>query len=114
MTRGKMNKKEFQKYLDRDVACPCCGTTGPELIPQHRANRGMGGSKERNRPSNIIVFCSYSNGQMESSFGFAALARMRGWKLYSHQDPAETPVRLWDGWHLLDDNFGKVPTNQPD
>ena len=51
---------------------------------------------------------------MESSFGFAALARMRGWKLYSHQDPAETPVRLYDGWHLLDDNFGKVPTNQPD
>jgi hypothetical protein len=109
-----MNKKEFQKYLDRDIACPCCGSTGPELIPQHRANRGMGGSKERNRPSNIIVFCSYSNGQMESSSGFAAVARMRGWKLYSHQEPSETPVRLWDGWHLLDDNFGKVPTNQPD
>ena len=114
MTLGKMNKKEFQKYLDRDKACPCCGSTGEELIPQHRANRGMGGSKERNRPSNIIVFCSFSNGQMESSYGFAALARIRGWKLYSHQDPEETPVRLWDGWHLLDDNFGKVPTNQPD
>ena len=113
MTRGKMNKKQFQNYLDRDVACPHCGTTGPELIPQHRANRGMGGSKLRDRPSNIIVFCSYGNGLMESSSGFAALARTLGWKLMAHEDPLTTPVRLWDGWNVLDDNFGKVPTTDP-
>jgi hypothetical protein len=113
MTRGKMNKKEFQKYLDRDMACPHCGTTGPELIPQHRANRGMGGSKERNRPSNIIVFCSLGNGLMESSPGFAALSRGYGWKLFSHEDPEKSPARLWDGWHLLDDNFGKTAVNEP-
>jgi hypothetical protein len=109
-----MTKKEFQKYLDRDRACPHCGTNGPELIPQHRLNRGMGGSKERHRPSNIIAFCSIGNGLMESSAGFAAMARVMGWKLYAHQDPETSPVRLFDGWHLLDDNFGKVPTAKPE
>jgi len=114
MTRGKMNKKEFQKYLDRDICCPHCGTTGPELIPQHRLNRGMGGSKSRNRPSNIIAFCSLGNGLMESSSGFASLARAYGWKLYAHQDSSKTPVRLIDGWYLLDDNFGKLRTAEPE
>ena len=109
-----MNKKEFQKYRDRDKACPHCGTDGPELVPQHRQNRGMGGSKERNRPSNIIAFCSIGNGLMESSSGLASLARSYGWKLYVHQDPAKTPVRLWDGWYLLDDNYGKAKTEEPD
>ena len=106
-----MNKKEFQKYLDRDIACPHCGTTGPELVPQHRANRGMGGSKVRDRPSNIIVICSLANGLMESSPGFAARARSKGWKLLYHQDPLETPACLWDGWYVLDDNFGRTPVD---
>jgi hypothetical protein len=106
-----MNKKEFQKYLDRDTACPHCGTTGPELVPQHRANRGMGGSKVRDRPSNIIVICSFANGLMESSPHFAALAKSKGWKLLAHEDPLETPACLWDGWHYLDDNFGRTQTD---
>jgi hypothetical protein len=109
-----MNKKQFQNYLDRDTACPHCGTTGPELVPQHRANRGMGGSKLRDRPSNIIVFCSLANGLMESSYGFAARARSLGWKLLSHQDPLTTPARLWDGWYFLDDSFGKTKTDEPE
>ncbi len=114
MTRGKMNRKEFQKYLDRDKSCPHCGTTGPELIPQHRQNRGMGGSKARNRPSNIIVFCSLGNGLMESNATFAQLARAYGWKLMAYQDPEKTPVSLSDGWFLLDDNFRKVRTSKPE
>lgn len=109
-----MNKKEFDKYLARDGSCPHCGSTGPDLIPHHRANRGMGGSKERNRPSNILIFCGLGNGLMESSPGFAALARGYGWKLFSHEDSAETPVRLWDGWHVLDDNLGKMKTQDPE
>lgn len=51
---------------------------------------------------------------MESSAGFASLARSYGWKLYAHQDPTKSPVRLWDGWYLLDDNFGKAPTVEPE
>lgn len=109
-----MNKKEFEKYRDRDKSCPHCGTTGPELIPQHRANRGMGGSKSRNRPSNIIAFCSLGNVLMESNATFASLARSYGWKILSYQDPSKTPVRLSDGWYLLDDNFGKARTAEPE
>jgi hypothetical protein len=114
MTLGTMKKKEFEKYRDRDKSCPHCGTTGPELIPQHRANRGMGGSKSRNRPSNIIAFCSLGNGLMESNATFASLARSYGWKILSYQDPSKTPVRLSDGWYLLDDNFGKARTAEPE
>ena len=51
---------------------------------------------------------------MESSSGFASLARGYGWKLYAHQEPTTSPVRLWNGWHLLDDNYGKVPTVEPE
>lgn len=108
-----MTKKEFQKYLDRDKACPCCGSTGDELIPQHRQNRGMGGSKSRNRPSNIIVFCSNGNGLMESDGNFARVAREHGWKLTAGQDPAKVPARLWDGWFVLDDNFERTRTATP-
>ena len=109
-----MNKKQFQKYLDRDKACPCCGANGDELIPQHRQNRGMGGSKSRNHPSNIIVFCSIGNGLMESNSTFAKLARECGWKLTTGQNPETTPVRLWDGWFLLNDNYERTSTDKPD
>jgi hypothetical protein len=51
---------------------------------------------------------------MESSPGFAALARGYGWKLFSHEDSSEAPVKLWDGWHVLDDNFGKTAINNPE
>jgi hypothetical protein len=74
----------------------------------------MGGSKERHRPSNIIIFCSLGNGLMESSPGFAALARGYGWKLFSHEESSEAPVKLWDGWHVLDDNFGKQQITSPE
>jgi hypothetical protein len=62
----------------------------------------------------VIAFCSLGNGLMESSSGFASLARSYGWKLLNHQEPDKTPVRLWDGWYLLDDNFGKAKTADPD
>ena len=51
---------------------------------------------------------------MESSSSFASLARGYGWKLLSYEDPEKSPVRLFDGWHLLDDNFRKVPTAEPE
>ena len=51
---------------------------------------------------------------MESSAGMASLARRYGWKLYSHQDSSETPVRLWDGWYVLSDDFSKVKVKGPE
>lgn len=103
-----MNQKTFQKFLDRDQGrCLHCGRDDDALAPNHRKNRGMGGSKERDVPSNVVVLCSQFNGLIESSASAAAEALKNGWKLYSGQDPLVTPVfDVNDGtWYLLDDKF---------
>lgn len=84
-----MNKKQFQKYLDRDGGCVHCGDV-ETAVPHHRLNRGMGGSKERDVPSNIISLCSIMNGLIESESEAAEMARDYGWKLRSHQNPLTT------------------------
>lgn len=86
--------------------CPHCGR--PANQRQHRANRGAGGSNERERPSNIIAFCDL-NTALEQDAALAAWARDAGWKLRSTDDP--TRVAYWDhptqAWVLLDDHGGR-------
>jgi hypothetical protein len=107
-----MDKKRFKKFIDRDEGICChCGTDDDTLVPQHRLNRGAGGSKERDKPSNIILICSLANGQLESNSTFAQMGRDFGWKLRNGQDPTKTPVWLSDGWYLLDDDFGRTRVN---
>lgn len=104
-----MTPKQFKKFLVRDFYhCLHCGVT-EGLIPQHRKNRGMGGSKKADAPSNIIVLCSYFNVLIESNANAAALAKANGWKLEQWQNPLEVPVYdVLDGClYLLDDNFGR-------
>jgi hypothetical protein len=100
---------EFRKYLVRDERCWHCGFADDTLVPQHRVNRGMGGSKQRHRPSNIIVLCSQINGLIEADPKAAQLARDFGWKLPSWVDP--TQARVFDAysgqWFLLDDDFNR-------
>lgn len=105
-----MTPKEFRKYLVRDKHCLHCGADGDELIPQHRANKGSGGSKLRDVPSNIIVFCSEANFMAEANAEFARLCRARGWKLSSWHEPSAEPVfdAVAGVWWLLDDKFGRV------
>ena len=102
----RVNGKEFQKYLDRDGGCVHCGDTST-VVPHHRLNRGMGGSKSRHVPSNIVVVCSWLNLAMEADDQVAGDARRYGWKLRSGQQPDMTP--LWDAqvseWVLLGDNY---------
>lgn len=109
-----MNKKMFQKFIDRDGACPHCGRDDDTLVPQHRAGRGMGGSRSLDRPSNIIVLCSEANGLLESNAAFAEFGRQVGWKLERHQVPEFTPVLLADGLWLIDNNFNKTPVPDND
>ena len=105
-----VNQKQFQKYLDRDDGCVHCGQT-ESVSPHHRLNRGMGGSKVRDVPSNIIVMCSELNGRMESDSATAQVAKAMGWKLSSGQDPASVAVQHYSGsWRILDDKFGFVET----
>lgn len=102
--------KQFAKYLKRDQYCYHCGLQDETLIPQHRINRGMGGSKTLDTPSNIIVLCSYANGLVESNAFWAERARQFGWKLSSWADPSVNPVFdvVSGDWWVLDDSFGRV------
>jgi hypothetical protein len=104
-----MTPKEFAKYLKRDGACYHCGTTDDTLIPQHRANRGAGGSKIRDKPANIIVFCSAANGLLESDAILATQGRAYFWKLYTWQDPELEPVyEAHSGlWWLLGNDYNR-------
>ena len=105
-----MNKKEFNKYLIRDLGrCYHCGITNDTLVPQHRKGRGMGGSKARNVPSNIITFCSEHNGRIEANAIAKAKAKRLGWSLDSWQDPKTFPVfdSASGTWYLLGDDFSR-------
>jgi hypothetical protein len=104
-----MNKKTFQKFIDRDTRCPHCGKDDDTLVPQHRAGRGIGGSRSLDRPSNIIVMCSEANFLLEANARFAQIGREMGWKLRRDQVPEFTPVYLADGFWLLDNDFNKTP-----
>jgi hypothetical protein len=100
-----MKPKEFQRLIDRDSYCLHCGER-EAISPNHRKNRGMGGSKLGNKASNLIVLCSLYNGQIESNPDQARFARQMGWKIESWEDPASIPVcdsltGLW--WYLTDD-----------
>lgn len=109
MTR--MKAPEFAAFLERDgYRCIRCGRGGDTLVPNHRANRGHGGSKLRERPSNVVTLCSECNGLIESDAAAAAHAREMGWKLHSATDSLAAPV--WDpymrAWYLLNDDHGRL------
>lgn len=104
-----MNQKQFQQYLDRDGYCLHCGET-EALSPNHRAGRGMGGSKLLDRPANVIVLCSEMNNLIETTISAAKWAHENGWKIYRWEIPEQKPVYdLVQGkWFLLDNDFNRV------
>jgi hypothetical protein len=109
-----MKPKEFAKLFERDGYCLHCGET-EAISPQHRVNRGMGGSKLRDNSSNLMILCSELNFLMESNSYYREMSIEFGWKLESWQDPKEVPV--FDGmsgvWYFLDDNFGRKLSPDP-
>lgn len=101
-----MTPKQFARFIARDSYCLHCGET-EALAPNHRINRGMGGSKTRDNPSNIVVLCSWLNTAIESDSAIRLSAMRYGWKLSSWQQPQQQPVYDMPAgkWYLLDDNF---------
>ncbi len=113
---GRMRPKDFAVVLERDgYRCAHCGCGGDTLIPNHRANRGHGGSKVAERLSNVVTMCARANTDIESDAGAAAEARRYGWKLSRWEDPAVVPVYDLglDAWYVLDDNGGRTETTNP-
>lgn len=108
-----MNAKQIQTLRTRDQWCWHCGAT-EHLVPHHRANRGMGGSKVADNFQNVILVCAEYNGAMESNAGVANLARDLGHKLSKFLSPSE-PVfdNYAKRWYFLDTKGGKVPTDPP-
>lgn len=108
-----MNAKEFAKLVARDGYCFHCGET-EAISPNHRANRGMGGSKKRDVPSNLVVLCSAQNTAIESNVAAAKLAKEFGWKLESWQDPIAEPIydAMSGVWYLLDNSYGRIVTER--
>lgn len=109
MSARKWPKPTVARLSRRDGAhCPHCGAT-VGLVVQHRANRGMGGSPELDRPSNVHLLCWAFNDIIERDADAAAYARAYGWKLQPWGDPLTTPFLdvLTGFWWLLDDDGGR-------
>jgi hypothetical protein len=110
-----VNGRQFALYLARDMHC-VCGCVGREdtLVPQHRINRGMGGSTKLDRPANVLVMCSYLNGMIEADAVTADIAREYGWKLSRWESPETVP--FYDlatrQWYLIDNNYNRTITEK--
>jgi hypothetical protein len=72
------------------------GRHGGEI--QHRDARGMGGSKRANTIVNAALLAAAAHRLAEARDGGM---NERGWWLRNGQDPALTPVTLWDGRVVL-------------
>lgn len=106
-----MKQSLVKLLLKRDLYCVHCGDT-ETLVPHHRINRGMGGSKLLDDPRNVILICSLYNGQLESDAEIAARGRNYGHKL-SRFDTFEKPLydQTIGEWVYLDDKGGKYATS---
>jgi hypothetical protein len=106
-----VSKTIWAKVLERDVCCWHCGRIDDTLVPQHRVNRGMGGSKLLDTPSNLVAMCSESNLLMESNAEFREKALQYGWKLERYKFPEATPIYdFYKGdWFLIDNQWNKTP-----
>jgi hypothetical protein len=111
-----VTEKEFRQFLARDSYCLHCGLSDDTLVPQHRRNRGMGGSHQRrSKPSNIIVLCSSFNYTIEAVSEASVTAQQYGWKLRAGQEPEDTPVydSYSGNWYLLFDDYSRIITKGP-
>ena len=101
-----MKPKDFARLMERDKGCVHCGET-EAVSPNHRINRGMGGSKLLDKPSNLVVLCSRMNFLIEASAHHAELAKTYGWKLERWQTPEAEPIfnRNAGRWLLLGNDF---------
>jgi hypothetical protein len=108
-----LKSADVVKLRKRDDHCWDCGAT-EDLVPHHRAGRGMGGSKVADNLQNVIIVCAQYNGLMESDSVVANKARDLGHKLsrfLSSNEPCFD--NALNQWYHLDTQGGKVKTDPP-
>jgi 5-methylcytosine-specific restriction endonuclease McrA len=114
-------KVNAKKIFERDQwVCQLCGQTFTDgsLVPHHRANRGMGGSVEADKPSNVISLCSLCNGVIESDPEKAQEARRRGVKVSKYDTRRTHDLPLYGHyngkteWVFILDNYEVKSTTQ--
>jgi 5-methylcytosine-specific restriction endonuclease McrA len=93
-------KKVLKLVQERDPHCYHCGAT-EDLVPHHRINRGMGGSKLLDTPDNLMMVCARYNGAMESDLDVARAARAWGHKLAVWDRTERAVFDVAGGWWFL-------------
>lgn len=108
----KFSTKVRDKIKNRaHGSCEVCGfTIGYSAQIHHRRPRGMGGSRSEQSGSisNGLFIHPKCHAQIESDRN---KAMSMGFLIYQGDDPANVPVRLWYGWHYLN-NDGSVTQYQ--
>jgi hypothetical protein len=108
-----MKNSDIKKLRQRDLYCWHCGTT-EDLVPHHRANRGMGGSKSLDTLQNVILVDADFNSRMESDAAVATWARDLGLKLSKFANPAEPVFDNYAKlWFTLDLQGNKTEVEPP-
>lgn len=108
-----MKNSDLKKLRERDAWCWHCGSES-DLVPHHRANRGMGSSKALDTLQNIILVCARFNGEMESDAAVANWARDNGMKLSKFMSPSQPVFDCWaKKWYYLNEKGEKHETEPP-
>lgn len=108
MSGGEFTDKTRKAITDRaDKRCEVCGSIGATQI-HHRQPRGMGGSKQpaTRSAANGIYIHADCHRRIELN---RAKSYLLGHLVRMNFLPNETPIRLWDGWWVLDDDGGRQP-----
>ena len=93
-------KKVLKLVQARDGHCWHCARED-DLVPHHRINRGMGGSKLLDTPDNLMMICGLWNGSIEADAKDAVAARGWGHKLAVWESTERPVFDRFGGWWIL-------------